>query len=46
MANWSVVFIVAAFICFVLEALKVQSRFDLTAAGLALLCVGLAFPRL
>jgi hypothetical protein len=43
--RWDLVFVVAAFVCFVLEALRVQTRFNLTAAGLALLTVGLAFPR-
>ena len=45
MARWDLIFIVAAAICFILAALKVQARFDLTAAGLALLTIGLAFPR-
>jgi hypothetical protein len=45
MARWDLIFIVAAFILFVLDALRVQARFNLTAAGLALLTIGLAFPR-
>jgi hypothetical protein len=45
-ANWHLIFIVAAFICFVLEVFRVQARFNLLAAGFALLCVALLlFPR-
>jgi hypothetical protein len=43
--KWDLIFIVAAFVCFVLEALRVQTRFNLTAAGLALLTIAIGFPR-
>lgn len=43
--KWDLIFIVAAFVCFLLDTFRVQTRFNLTAAGLALLTIGLAFPR-
>ena len=43
--TWQLLFILAAFICFVLAAFSVPSppRVNLTAAGLALLTVGFFF---
>ena len=43
--TWRLLFIVAAFICFVLAAFSVPSppRINLTAAGLALLTAGFFF---
>jgi hypothetical protein len=44
--NWSMVFYIAAFVCFVLATISVPvPRINLVAAGLALLVAGFVFAR-